>query len=226
MTKEDYENKLDLYKTFSKEAGRLRWDIFKYKFTHFIKFEKMKAVKLFCILVTIGFILQVFILNQIESQVIKLPGITKIVYVSDSAKSFTAFLTDIAKLESGDRYDIESKLGYLGRYQIGRLALNDIGMGGITSEDFKTTPEVQELAMRMLLRKNKKYLQAYIGKYSSKKVCGIRIDESALLAAAHLTGVGSVMQFLDSNGDVDPVDGNGIKTSSRLKKFEGYKLDL
>ena len=106
------------------------------------------------------------------------------------------------------------------------MALNDIGMGGITDEDFMATPEIQEVAMRMLLRKNKKYLQTYIGKYSSKKVCGIRIDESALLAAAHLTGVGSVMQFLNSSGTEDPVDGNGIKTSSRLKSFYGYKLEL
>lgn len=230
MTKIEYDNKLELYKTFSKEAGRLRWDILKYNFKHtvihFFQFEKWKTVKLFCMLVVIGFMLQVFILNKIETQVVKIPGVVKIVYVSDSVKSFKAFLDDIAKLESGGRYDIESKLGYLGRYQIGRLALNDIGMNGITDEDFKATPEVQELAMRMLLRKNKKYLQTYIGKYSSKKVCGIHIDESAMLAAAHLTGVGSVIKFLDSNGDTDPVDGNGITTSSRLRKFEGYRLDL
>lgn len=226
MTKDEYDNKIDLYRTFSREARKLRWELLKFRVLHIIKTEKLKVVKLFCMIVTIGFILQVFVLNRFETQIIKLPGATKIVYLQDSSKNFNSFLTDMAELESGDRYDVISGLGYMGRYQIGRLALTDIGMGGIPANEFLETPQLQEIAMRMLLRKNKKYLQSYIGRYSSKRVGGLRIDESALLAAAHLTGVGSVIQFLESNGTIDPVDGNGIKTSSRLKKFEGYKLEL
>lgn len=226
MTKEEYDSQVSLYKTLSKEARKLLWGLFKFRTLYFLKHEKWKAVKLVCMLITICFMLQVFVLNRFETQIIKLPGSTRIVYKEDSSKNFNAFLSDMAQLESGGRYNIISSLGYLGRYQIGRVALADIGMGGIPTDEFINSPALQEIAMRMLLRKNKKYLQSYIGKYSSRKVGGLRIDESSLLAAAHLTGVGSVMQFLDSNGTVDPVDGNGIKTSSRLRKFEGYKLEL
>lgn len=226
MTKEEYYNRLGLFKTISKEARKLLWGLIKYRLTYFIRYEKGKALKLLCMIITIVFLLQIFILSRFDTQIIRLPGSTKIVYVADSSKNFNAFLDDIAQLESGGRYDVVSSLGYLGKYQVGRLALCDIGMEGISNDDFINTPELQEIAMRMLLRKNKKYLQSYIGKYNSKRIAGIRIDESALLGGAHLTGVGSVMKFLDSGGVVDPVDGNGIKTSSRIRKFEGYKLDL
>jgi len=226
MTKEEYDSNIGLYKTLSKEARRLLWGLIKFRSSYFFKYEKWKAIKLLCTILTIGFILQVFLLSKIDTQIIKLPGITKFVYVVDSSKNSNAFLRDIAKLESGGHYDVISTTGFLGKYQLGRVALNDIGLGGISNEDFITTPELQEIAMRMLLVKNKKYLQSYIGKFNSKKVAGIRICEASLLAAAHLTGVGSVMQFLDSGGTVDPLDGNGITTSSRLRKFEGYKVDL
>lgn len=226
MNKDEYDNKVGLYKTLSKEARKILWGLLQFRILYFFKHEKWKAVKLAGMIVTILFMLQVFVLNRFETQIIKLPGSTRIVYIEDSTKNFNAFLKDIAELESGGRYDIISSLGYMGKYQVGRQALTDIGMGGVPVTDFINTPELQEIAMRMLLKKNKRYLQSYIGKYNSKKVGNIRIDESSLLAAAHLTGAGAVMQFLDSNGIVDPVDGNGIKTSSRLKSFRGYKLEL
>ena len=226
MTQEEYDNDLGLYKTLSKEVGRLRWKLFIFRITYLFKHEKWKIVRLLSKIIVIAFLFQVLVLNNIEKQIIKLPGSTKIVYVQDSTKTFTAFLDKVGELESGGKYSIISKFGYLGKYQIGRLALRDIGMGGIPTRDFLETPALQEIAMLMLLRKNKKYLQSHIGKYNSKKVKGLRIDESSLLAAAHLTGAGSVIQFLDSNGEIDPVDGNGIKTSSRIKLFAGYKLDL
>lgn len=153
--------------------------------------------------------------------------IKNVTQVADSTnKTHDKFLMQMGRTESGNNYKCVNNHGYCGKYQMGRSALNEIGLGAISKEDFLAMPELQEIAMKLLLRKNKQYLQAYIGKYTSKTIKGIYITESGLLAGAHLGGASSVQKWLDSNGANDFRDGNGTPISSYIKLFSGYQLQL
>ena len=151
----------------------------------------------------------------------------KVTVVSDTVnKTHEKFLLLLGKTESGNNYKCVNGLGYCGKYQMGRSALVEIGLGGISKEDFLAIPELQEIAMTLLLKKNKQFLQAQIGKYSSKTIKGIYITESGLLAGAHLGGSGNVTRWLESNGQNDFKDGNGVPVSHYIKTFSGFQLNL
>ncbi len=61
-------------------------------------------------------------------------------------------------------------------------------------------------------------------KISGKRINGIKITESGILAAAHLSGAGAVQQFLWSYGKNSKVDAYGTRVEHYLKKFSGYDL--
>ena len=133
------------------------------------------------------------------------------------------FLTDIGHRESGNRYDITNKWGYMGKYQFGKSTLKTIKIK-VSKTEFLNNPELQEEAMLKLLRYNKKRLQKYIDKFDGQTINGILITESGLLAAAHLGGAGSVKKWFRT-GKVKK-DGNGIKITSYMERFSGYNLYL
>ena len=85
-----------------------------------------------------------------------LPVITEIIKPNQTEM----FLEAVGFKESGNRYDIVNKFGYMGRYQFGRGTLKGLGYK-LTQEEFLNSPEVQERAMMDLLKHNKKKLQKY-----------------------------------------------------------------
>ena len=133
------------------------------------------------------------------------------------------FLNAIGFKESGNKYNIVNRFGYMGRYQFGKRTLRGLGFK-LSREEFLNSPEIQELAMYKLLQTNKKYLQKYIDEYDGEIVHGVLVTESGLLAAAHLGGAGSVKKWFRT-GKVRR-DGNGVKITNYMEKFSGYKLDL
>jgi hypothetical protein len=84
------------------------------------------------------------------------------------------------------------------------------------------SPELQEKAFETLLSLNKYELQKELQNYEGKKINGIEITESGLLAASHLGGVGSVKKFLKSNGKRVKSDGYGTSIQNYISKFGGY----
>jgi len=78
--------------------------------------------------------------------------------------------------------------------------------------------------MKQLLLYNKKKLKKYIDEFDGQIVHGILVTESGLLAAAHLGGQGSVKKWFRT-GKIRK-DGNGVKITSYMKRFSGYKLYL
>jgi hypothetical protein len=133
------------------------------------------------------------------------------------------FLDAIGFKESGNRYDIVNKFGYMGRYQFGRGTLKGLGYK-VTQEEFLTSPEIQERAMMDLLRHNKKKLQKYIDQYEGEVVHGILITESGILAAAHLGGQGNVKKFFRRGKEFK--DGFGTSITSYMEMFGGYRIEI
>jgi hypothetical protein len=152
-------------------------------------------------------------------------------------KQYNNFLNELGARESSNDYTSVNKLGYLGKYQMGKLALVDAGYkdkdgnwtgkGGVNSkEDFLSSPEAQENAFDEYKRSQWRDIEnRELDKYIGKEVGGIQITASGLLAGAHLLGVkGGVKKYLESNGQEDPQDANGTHVSEYLRKFQGYNI--
>ena len=133
------------------------------------------------------------------------------------------FLSDIGFRESGNRYDITNKWGYMGRYQFGKSTLKGLGFD-VSKNEFLSNPQLQDSAMMALLNHNKEKLQKYIDLFDGETMDGLYISESGILAAAHLGGQGSVKRYF-RNGKVFR-DGNGTKITSYMDKFSGYDIKL
>ena len=133
------------------------------------------------------------------------------------------FLDAIGFRESGNRYGITNKWGYMGKYQFGRSTLKGLGFK-VTKKEFLSNPQLQEEAMMALLLHNKEKLQLYIDTFDGKTINGMLITESGILAAAHLGGQGSVKRYF-KKGKVFR-DGNGTKITSYMNKFSGYDIKL
>ncbi len=142
------------------------------------------------------------------------------------------FLGALASSESSGDPEIVNRLGYIGKYQFGRKALEDLGLHTkITTHRFKVNPKIfpeheQDKAMVKLLKLNKGYLGDYIDKFSGKVINGVRITKSGLLAGSHLVGAGAVKQFLDSGGKFVPKDGNDVPVTDYIKKFGKFNIDI
>ena len=154
------------------------------------------------------------------------PTISPIVIVEQPKpviKDHYLFLNDLGHQESGNRYDIVNRFGYMGRYKFGKSTLRTLKIK-VSKEAFLSSPDLQEYAMQQLLCYNKQKLQKYIDKFDGQIVHGILVTESGLLAAAHLGGAGSVKKWFRT-GKIKE-DGNGVKITSYMKRFSGYELYL
>src|SRR5690606_22079028 len=143
-------------------------------------------------------------------------------FTLDTTNSFIDFKEALAVRESGGDYQSVNSYGYMGKYQFGKGTLKYIGLKNAT--DFLNNPELQEKAFVAYVQKNKWILRREIKKYVGKKIGGILITESGILAAAHLGGAGSVQDYLRSKGNVSFTDGYGTNIKSYLKTFANYDL--
>jgi len=135
-------------------------------------------------------------------------------------KSFVGFKEALAFKESRGDYSSINTLGYLGKYQFGRGTLKLIGI--YDTEDFLNNPELQEKAFIANIERNKWILRRDIKNFVGRKVNGILITESGILAAAHLAGPGSVKNYLRSDGTENFADAYGTTIEYYMKKFSGY----
>ena len=138
-------------------------------------------------------------------------------------KGINEFLFAIGHQESGNRYFVVNKYGYMGKYQFGKSTLRTLKIK-VSREAFLNSPDLQEYAMKQNLLYNKKRLQKYIDKFEGQKINGILITESGILAAAHLGGPGSVKKWF-RNGRVKK-DGNGVPITNYMLMFSDYELNL
>ncbi|MDG5491684.1 peptidoglycan-binding protein LysM [Psychroserpens sp. SPM9] len=135
-------------------------------------------------------------------------------------KSFNGFKEALAFKESRGNYFTVNTLGYLGKYQFGAETLKMIGIHNPTN--FLYNPELQEKAFLANAERNKWILRKDIKRFEGKKISGVLVTESGILAAAHLAGPGSVKKFLRSYGSQNVSDAYGSSVRYYMKKFSGY----
>ena len=194
-------------------------------------FRKKKIILLIAIilfsLIFISFGYSVFQrveeLSQIQTEEIAKLEIEMEVSMAEEIPNLNIFLNDLGYRESSNRYDVVNQYGYMGKYQFGKSTLKGLGYN-ISKEEFLSSPDLQEEAIRKLLKSNKKILKKQIKKFDGKLVNGILVTESGLLAAAHLVGPGSVKKWV-RNGKMSE-DGNGVKLTEYINIFNGYNLNL
>ena len=137
-------------------------------------------------------------------------------------KNFIGFKEALAFKESQGRYRIVNKLGYLGKYQFGKETLKRFRI--YNTNNFLKTPELQEKAFIAYCKVNKWILRKDITRSVGKTINGVKITESGILAAAHLSGAGNVKKYLRSNGVFKFNDAFGTSIRSYMKKFAGYDV--
>ncbi|MBU2951635.1 peptidoglycan-binding protein LysM [Tamlana agarivorans] len=135
-------------------------------------------------------------------------------------KSFVGFKEALAFKESRGKYSVVNTYGYMGKYQFGKSTLKLLGVHN--SDDFLSSPRLQENAFIANTSRNKWVLRRDIKNFVGKRVNGILVTESGILAAAHLAGPGSVKKFLRSYGIDNFSDGYGTTVGHYMKRFSGY----
>lgn len=135
-------------------------------------------------------------------------------------KCFIAFKESLAFKESRGDYNCVNTFGYLGKYQFGRTTLQRFSI--YNTRGFLKDSELQEDVFVALCSVNKWILRKDIKRKVGKKMNGVLITESGILAASHLAGAGNVKKYLRSNGSEDFSDAYGTSISYYIKRFSGY----
>lgn len=135
-------------------------------------------------------------------------------------KSYVGFKEALGFKESRGNYKAVNQFGYMGKYQFGKGTLELIGVRD--TQLFLETPELQEAAFYANASRNKWILRRDIKRFVGKKINGILITESGILAAAHLAGPGSVKKYLRSWGANAFSDAFGTTLGYYMKRFSGY----
>ncbi len=135
-------------------------------------------------------------------------------------KTFVGFKEALAFKESRGNYFTVNNFGYLGKYQFGKETLKMIGIHN--PKNFLNNPALQEKAFIANAERNKWILRRDIKNFVGKRINGIVITESGILAAAHLAGPGSVKKYLRSYGIDNFADGFGTTVHYYMKRFSGY----
>jgi hypothetical protein len=136
--------------------------------------------------------------------------------------SFIGFREALAFKESQGNYFTTNTLGYLGKYQFGIGTLQLMGVYNATH--FLNDPILQERVFQINLARNKWILRKDINRFVGKRIGGIEITESGMLAAAHLAGPGNVKKYLRTLGAHNVADDYGTNITNYMKKFSGYDV--
>ncbi|WP_111708629.1 peptidoglycan-binding protein LysM [Lutibacter citreus] len=137
-----------------------------------------------------------------------------------TGNSFNGFREAVGFKESQGKYETVNTLGYLGKYQFGKSTLERFKIYNTTT--FLNNPELQEEAFVALCSLNKWILRKDIKRSVGKKINGVEITESGILAAAHLAGAGNVKKYLRSYGQNTFKDAYGSSLQHYLKEFSGF----
>lgn len=163
--------------------------------------------------------------NQFENKIATVPlTIDDSHFIPGYGNSFVGFKERIGFRESRGKYHVVNELGYMGKYQFGNSTLESLKIKD--SAQFLNSSKIQEKVFSASIAKNKWYLKKELELFVGKKINGVVITESGILAAAHLAGVGSVKKYLYSNGRKKAKDAFGTQIQDYIKEFSNYDLSI
>lgn len=124
-------------------------------------------------------------------------------------RDFDVYAGAVGQIESGGRYDAVGGYNdhYQGKYQFGRAALKDVGVGfsAEAREAFLADASLQEESFNSLTVQNHKTLLRLSRTYQKLS----RREQLGILAMAHNAGAGGALEYLRSGAD--STDGFGTK---------------
>ena len=145
-------------------------------------------------------------------------------------KLYILAMRESARIDLDDtvpNYKIYNKQGFVGAWQINIRYMKYLDMPEFTIEEFMNhpdsvfPPELQLIAVKRLIEKNRYYLRDY-WHYVGKTVRGIEITEEGMLFAAHLAGNGGLKSFFKYGRN--PKDANGTKLSDYLDYKNNFTI--
>jgi len=135
---------------------------------------------------------------------------------------YLAFKEALAFKESRGNYQAVNRFGYLGKYQ---FHMNTLKLMGIDDKHrFLRDSELQEQVFFWYAARNKWILRKDLKRSVGKRINGIDITESGILAAAHLAGAGNVKKYLRSGGTFAFEDAFGTSIEEYLIRFADFNL--
>ncbi len=144
------------------------------------------------------------------------------ILIPHTGNEYLGFKEAVAFKETQGNYFVVNTLGYLGKYQFGKETLEMIGIYNPTA--FLNDPKLQEKAFEANASRNKWILRRDIKRSVGKRINGVVVTESGILAAAHLAGPGSVKKYLRSGGKQGFADAYGSTVKYYMKRFAGYDV--
>jgi len=150
---------------------------------------------------------------------------------------FNDFKDALGFRESGNRYNVVNSYGYVGRFQFGKERLWDLGLSlngwkpsgwkwnnrdKITVEQFLADKKLQDTLFSLHVDLLMEIIKRRFIDYLNRKIGGVMITESGLVAGMHLKGEGGVKRFLESGKS--NIDGYGTQITEYIDKFSGYCL--
>lgn len=149
-------------------------------------------------------------------------------------KARTGLSEKLGQRESSNNYKAENRLGYIGKYQFGNMALQDLGMvkakpKGVSQKkwlsnpkawtgrfdinskkEFLNNPQVQEKVFKKWEEiLNKRTTSRGLDKYVGKTIDGVKVTRDGINAASHLLGHGAVQKAFRS-GKLNASDANNV----------------
>ena len=91
-------------------------------------------------------------------------------------------------------------------------------------DNFITSPYIQEKVFLINVKRNKWILRKDINWFVGSVINGVKITESGIIAAAHLSGAGNVKKYLRRNGEWNKKDAFGTSISFYIDYFSNYDL--
>ncbi len=137
-------------------------------------------------------------------------------------KNYLGFKEAVGFKESQGKYHVVNTLGYLGKYQFGSGTLKLMGVYNTSA--FIGDAQLQEQVFELNVARNKWILRRDIKRFVGKRINGVVISESGMIAAAHLAGAGNVKKYLRSYGKVDFADAYGSTIAYYMRRFSGFDI--
>ena len=159
--------------------------------------------------------------TQFEPTIPTLPKTDDTTFGFDIA-AFNTFKDTLGQIESANDYSVRGGFNdhYLGRWQMGKAALEDVGIGYSQEEqeDFLSNPDKQEKAFEEFTKQNHEYLQRKSEKYRDLTMS----DKLAVLGYAHNQGRGGALKYLETGeSEKDGFGTDALKYVEEVKNALG-----